>query len=286
MGSVNEPADRTPATDTEDGPRIKELRELAIHIATEAAEMAARMRHEGVAVAATKSSSTDVVTEADRATEQHIRELISEARPDDAILGEEGDSVSGTTGLTWVVDPIDGTVNYLYGIGSWAVSVAVVEGEPEPTSWRTLAGSVVAPRLSEVYSAGAGEGATLNGRPLRLEPHSGLSDSLVATGFGYESARRTAQGRVVAQLLGSVRDIRRMGSAALDLCAVAAGRVDAYYELGTKPWDHAAGALVAREAGAWVGGLKDDERESERMLVAANPGISKQLRAALRDAGA
>lgn len=265
---------------------VNELRELAITVASQSAELAARLRREGVAVADTKSSATDVVTEADRATERRIRALIAEARPGDAILGEEGDTVSGTTGLTWVVDPIDGTVNYLYGIDTWAVSVAVVEGDPDPATWRTLAGSVAAPALGEVYSAAAGEGATRNGTPLRISPHDALDTALVATGFGYTVERRREQGRVVAQIVERVRDIRRMGSAALDLCAVAGGRVDAYYERGTKPWDHAAGALVAREAGAWVGGLDADAREGEAMLLAANPGIAAALRQALRDAGA
>ena len=265
---------------------VNEFRELAIDIATQAAALAAELRLEGVDVAATKSSDTDVVTRADRATEERIRELIADARPQDAILGEEGDSVSGSSGLTWIVDPIDGTVNYLYGIGQWAVSIAVVEGEPDPASWQTLAGCVTNPTTSEVFSAAAGAGATLNAGPLRVKPRDLLSTSLIATGFGYDAERRAQQGSVVAQLLSQVRDIRRQGSAALDLCSVAMGRVDAYYEMGTKPWDHAAGALIAREAGAQVTGLADDSTEGERMLVAANPGIAKALRLALRDAGA
>lgn len=265
---------------------VNELRELAIEVASDAAALAARLRHEGVTVADTKSTATDVVTRADRQTEELIRSMLAERRPDDAILGEEGDHVAGSSGLTWVVDPIDGTVNYLYGIPHWAVSVAVVEGDPDPASWRTLAGCVVNASASEVYSATAGEGATMNGQPLHLGRHDDLATALVATGFGYAADRRRHQGRVVAEVIGRVRDIRRMGAAALDLCAVAAGRVDAYYEQGTKPWDHAAGALVAREAGALVSGLHDNDPEGERMLVAANPGIAKALRAALRDAGA
>ena len=265
---------------------MNELRELAVFVATESAALASRMRSEGVDVAATKSSATDVVTEADQATERRIRDLIADARPNDAILGEEGDSVEGSSGLTWVVDPIDGTVNYLYGIPQWAVSIAVVEGDPDPATWTTLTGCVTAPALNEVYSAAAGSGATLNGTPLQLEPVSDLGQALLATGFGYAAERRRAQGAVVAQILPQVRDIRRIGSAALDLCGVATGRVDAYYEWGTKPWDHAAGALVAREAGAWVGGLDDDSREGESMIIAAHPDIAAPLRAALRDAGA
>lgn len=207
--------------------------------------LAARMRHDGIEVAATKSSATDVVTAADRAVEDLIRERIAAARPDDGFLGEE----SGATGrrgdgVTWVVDPIDGTVNFLYGIPAYAVSIAAeVDG-------RVQAGVVVDIATGEVWSAVRGEGSWRGGQRLRVRDSGPLSHCLVRTGFGYAAELRAAQAVAVTRMLPRVRDIRRIGSCALDLCAIAAGESDAYVEEGVHDWDHAAAGLIAEEAGA------------------------------------
>ena len=215
-----------------------------------------------VSVAATKSSPTDVVTEMDRRSEELIRARILAGRPGDAILGEEGGQTGDTAGapVRWVIDPLDGTVNYLYGLPDWAVSIAAeVAGE-------VVAGAVFVPSRGELFTATRGGGGWLEsvgaaraeraGRVrLRCRPGVPLDQALVATGFGYRAARRKVQGEVVAALLPRVRDIRRAGVASADLCSVAAGRLDAFYERGLNYWDYAAGGLIAREAGALVGGL-------------------------------
>jgi myo-inositol-1(or 4)-monophosphatase len=257
-------------------PSNAELLAIALTVARRAAELARQRRADGVEVAASKSSLVDIVTQADREAENLIRQAIAAARPDDGFFGEESGGSEGTSGLTWVVDPIDGTVNYFYGIPSYAVSVAVVEGEPDPLTWRTLAGAVVNPVNGEIYTASAGGGAHLNGHLLRVKENTDLAVALVGTGFSYDAANRERQARILVELIGKVRDVRRIGAASLDLCSVAAGRLDAYYERGLNPWDHAAGSLIAREAGATVGGL-GDARESADLLVAAQPGLFAQL---------
>lgn len=262
-----------------------ELLDLATSVATQAAELAARRRREGVAVADRKSSAVDVVTHADRETEQLIRSLLAEARPDDGFFGEESSATVGSSGLTWVVDPIDGTVNYLYGIPHYAVSVAVVEGDPDPATWKALAGAVVNLGARETYTGSAGGGAFLNGGRLQVAEAVELSQALVATGFSYLQEVRVEQGRVIAELISQVRDIRRMGTASLDLCMVASGRVNAYFERCLKPWDHAAGALIAREAGATVKG-RGANAEGEDFILAAQPEVAKLLDAALAQLGA
>ena len=263
-----------------------ELRDLAIDVATSAGEWAATWRTRGVQVTDVKSSPTDVVTEADQRTEEFLRAHILAVRPGDGILGEEGGGVPSESGLTWVIDPIDGTVNYLYDIPAWAVSVAVVEGDPDPATWRTLAGCVVNPVTKEVYAAGAGGGATCNGHRLQVGSSTVLGEALVATGFGYAASRRREQAEVVVNMITQIRDIRRIGAASLDLCGVASGRLDGYWEWGLQPWDHAAAALIAREAGAVVGGLSNSEPEGAAMLVATNSDLVGPLRAALQAAGA
>ncbi|WP_307041997.1 inositol monophosphatase family protein [Agromyces ramosus] len=260
------------------------LLQLARRIAVQAAEFALAARRVGVAVAATKSTPTDIVTATDRETETLIRSLILAARPDDGIIGEEDIAHVGTSGLDWVVDPIDGTVNFLYGIPAWSVSIAVVEGTPEPGGWTTLAGVVANPVTGEVFEATAGGGARLGELSLAVNTGVALSQALVGTGFSYSAERRREQAQVLLELLPRVRDLRRAGSAALDLCAVAAGRLDAFYERGLNPWDHAAGALIAREAGARVGGLGGGP-ESFELLVAAAPALYAELATALIDAG-
>ena len=236
-------------------------------------------------VVATKSSPTDVVTEADRAAEALIRGLIGEARPGDRILGEEGGETGGAGGqggmssVRWIVDPLDGTVNYLYGLPDWAVSIAA---EADGT---VVAGAVFVPRRDELFSAALGGGAWLSGgaldwrgedapQPVRLACNTGvpLDRALVATGFGYAAGRRLIQGEVLAGVLPRVRDIRRGGSAAVDLCSVASGSVDAYYERGVNLWDIAAGGLIAAEAGARVTGLHGRPAGSS-MTVAAAPAL-------------
>ena len=262
-----------------------DLLALARDIAVRAAEFALEARRAGVSVADTKSTPTDIVTAVDRDTEALIRSLILEARPDDGIVGEEDVAHIGTSGLDWVVDPIDGTVNFLYGIPAWAVSIAVVEGAAGgDVGGTTLAGVVVNPVNGELFEASAGGGARLAGRDLAVNTGVPLASALVGTGFGYSAERRREQTAVLLELMPHMRDIRRIGSAALDLCALAAGRLDAYYERGLNAWDHAAGALIAREAGARVGGPRGG-RENAELLVAAAPGLYEELAAALRAAG-
>jgi len=236
-----------------------------------------------VSVAATKSSPTDVVTEMDRQAEELIRSRILAARPDDAILGEEGGETGDAAGapVRWVIDPLDGTVNYLYGLHDWAVSIAAeVAGE-------IVAGAVFVPRRGELFTATRGGGGWLESAAggadrvrLRCRPGVPLDQALVATGFGYQAARRKVQGEVVAAMLPRIRDIRRGGVAAADLCSVAAGRLDGFYERGLNYWDYAAGALIATEAGAVVGGLNGNPPGTS-MTVAASPALFGPLAEAL-----
>jgi len=217
---------------------------LAVATAREAAELVATMRTQGVDVADTKSSPGDIVTRADRTSEELIRDRLLGPRPDDGFVGEEGEDVPSTSGVRWIVDPIDGTVNYLYGMPQYAISIAAErDGE-------IVAGVVRSPVQGLEYAATLGGGATCNGVPVRVRSTPPLDQTLVATGFSYEAEIRARQGRSVARLLPQVRDIRRHGSCALDLCAVASGKSDAYVEEGPSLWDYAAGGLVAREAGA------------------------------------
>lgn len=268
-----------------DGVTVTALRDLAVRLATAAGALVREGRPDRVVVAATKSSDVDPVTVMDRASEDLLREMIAAERPDDAILGEEGDDVAGTSGLTWVLDPIDGTVNYLYGVASWAVSVAVVAGPPEPASWTVLAGCVHSVADGRTWSAGLGEGATRDGVPVRVGAPTSLGTSLVGTGFGYDAARRAHQAQVLTQVLPKIRDIRRLGSAAIDLCLLADGSIDLYYERGLNPWDMAAGAVVATEAGAVVTGLRGGPAGAA-MTVAGPAELVAQLAEILEAADA
>ncbi len=264
-------------TSSADAALSHDLLALAERAARAAGDLVRDERPVDLGVASTKSSPTDVVTVMDERSEQLLRELLLTARPHDALLGEEGDDVSGTSGITWVVDPIDGTVNYLYGIPAYAVSIAAVTGDPrDPGGHDVLAGCVHNPVSGETFTATRGGGAFLDGRPLRVSGQTDLAQSLVATGFGYAASRRRRQADVVAALLPVVRDIRRMGSGALDLCQVACARVDAYYERGLQPWDLAAGGLVAREAGALVTGL-GEAPAGEQLVLAAAPALHAQM---------
>jgi myo-inositol-1(or 4)-monophosphatase len=257
-------------------PRAGELLELARSAAAEAGRLLAARRPAGrPAVLDTKSSPTDVVTAMDRAAETLIRTRIAAQRPGDAVLGEEGGESGGRPGrgrVRWIVDPLDGTVNYLYGLPDWSVSIAVeVQGT-------VVAGAVVAPERGEEFCAMLGAGSWLwqarGGPPVPLKCTAGvpLAQALIGTGFGYEARRRQVQGEVVAAVLPQVRDVRRGGSAAIDLCSVAAGRLDGYYERGTNYWDIAAGGLIAAEAGAQVAGL-EGRPPGPAMTVAAGPGV-------------
>ena len=209
-----------------------------------------------------------MVSDADRLAEEAIARLIRRERPDDGLLGEEGAAAAGSSGRRWVVDPLDGTTNYLYGFPVWAVSVAVEDPDG------ALAGGVLDPTRDELLAAARGAGATLNGAPVRVREGTPLARSLIATGFGYDPARRAAQARVVEHVLPRVRDIRRAGAAAVDMAWVAAGRLDGYWERGLKPWDWAAGRLLVTEAGGAVVELPGEPVG----LVAAAPGLAEELR--------
>jgi myo-inositol-1(or 4)-monophosphatase len=254
-----------------------DLLEIATSVAAEAAELARTARARALTGdVGTKSSETDVVTVADLAVEQLVRERLAELRPGEPVLGEEaGGSGEPGEGVCWVVDPIDGTVNYLYGMPWYAVSLAAqVGGE-------SVAAAVVEPDSGRRWTAARGHGAFLDSRPLHVSSATRLSLSLVGTGFAYRAERRTRQAAAVAGLLSRVRDIRRAGAASLDLCAVAAGWLDGYVEHGLNRWDWAGGGLIAAEAGAVVrlpateGGL----------TFAATPGIAGELLAALDETG-
>ncbi|ORW93239.1 inositol monophosphatase [Mycobacterium sp. IEC1808] len=268
------------------------LRSVAEKLAAEAAEFVVRRRAEvfgpTASVAAdgavrSKTTPTDPVTVVDTETERLLRDRLAQLRPGDPILGEEGggpaDAQSGA--VTWVLDPIDGTVNFVYGIPAYAVSVgAQIDGV-------SVAGAVADVVAGRVYSAATGLGAHVTDdrgtRPLRCAAVDDLSMALLGTGFGYSRRRRASQAALLAHILPAVRDVRRIGSAALDLCMVAAGRLDAFYEHGLQVWDRAAGALIAAEAGARV--LVPEPNGpvgSEGLVVAAAPGIADELLAALQ----
>jgi myo-inositol-1(or 4)-monophosphatase len=212
-----------------------------------------------------KSSPTDLVSEADLLAERAIRDVLAARAPDDAIMGEEGEDTPGTSGRRWIVDPLDGTINFLYGIPQWAVSVAC-EG---------IAGVVFDPCHDELFVA-AGGSATLNGEPLQASRCDDLGHALVATGFGYEARIRQEQSKVASQVLPRVRDIRRAGAAALDMAWTAAGRLDAFYERGVKPWDIAAGTLLCQAAGLEVRTLEPTEW-LPRGVLAAPPALVEPL---------
>ncbi|MFN2520979.1 MAG: inositol monophosphatase family protein [Candidatus Limnocylindria bacterium] len=217
-----------------------------------------------------KSSATDPVSDADREAERTIVDVIHAARPDDAIVGEEGAAVEGASGLRWLVDPLDGTVNFLYRYPQWAVSVACLDAEG------ALAGVVYDPLRDEAFVGARGEGAHLAGRRLGCTALEDPAAALVSTGFSYVAAERALQARRVASMIGHVRDIRRAGSAALDLAWVAAGRTDAYVELVVNPWDWAAGALLVREAGGRVTEVPG-VRSGLAGIVASGPGLHDAL---------
>lgn len=290
MTSAPDPAQHSdPHTDPHPavpGPdEVRLLAGLAERFARSAGDLIRATRPARVSVAATKSSEVDPVTAMDLASEAHLRALIAEHRPDDGVLGEEDGWQPGTTGLTWVLDPVDGTVNYLYGVPAYAVSVGVVAGEPDPERWTAVAGCVHSVVDGVTYTGGLGAGAYRDGERLAVNAARPLATSLVGTGFGYRAERRRVQGRVLAELLPQVRDIRRIGAASLDLCRVAEGTLDAMYERGLNPWDVAAGEVIAREAGAQVSGLRG-RRASVDMTVVGPPETVAELAGLLAALGA
>lgn len=251
-----------------------ELRDLASEIAQEAGELARRRRAEGVHLAATKSSIADIVTEADREVEALIRDRLREARPGDGFLGEESDPTSGETGITWVVDPIDGTVNYAYGSPMYAVSIAAVQGSADPDSWEALAGAVYSPAADELFTAARGRGALLGDQRLSVN-ESTPAGALLGTGFGYDPATHDGDLATTRSVMTMARDLRRSGSAALDLSYVAAGRLDGYFERGLKPWDFAAGALLVAEAGGRVSRI--DVATPRPMLISGGTAVHDRI---------
>jgi myo-inositol-1(or 4)-monophosphatase len=252
---------------------LDELQAVAHRVAAGAAELLLRYFGQELEEVRTKSSPTDLVSEADRASEAYLLSELRALRPHDSVEGEEGASHEGTSGVSWVFDPLDGTTNFLFGVPAFSVSVAARH------AGRTAVGVVVDPVLKETWSAASGRGASLNGRPCQVaEGRSSLETALVATGFGYRSERRAAQAALLPFLLPRVRDIRRFGSAALDLCWVAGGRYDAYYESHLNDWDWAAGRLICEEAGGHVQVLEGE------ILLATTPSLAGPLSALLRGA--
>ena len=257
------------------------LRDIAAQVALRCGELIVDERPENLGIS-TKSSAVDVVTVMDKRSEELAARLLRQARPDDGQFGEEGLNHPGSTGITWVVDPIDGTVNYLYELPAYCVSIAAVIGNPQEVgAWQPIAGAIYNPVTRELWQAAYGSGATKTThsttKELHFSPASLMAQSLIATGFSYDSTVRAEQGAVVAQLVPVVRDIRRLGSAALDLCRVADGQVDAYYERMLNPWDIAAGWLIATESGALVEG--HGSLPSKELLIAGSADTIAQLRA-------
>ena len=250
-----------------------QLRDLAVEVAAEINDfllVEVRRGH----TADTKSSASDFVTAIDRACEARIVEAITAVRPDDGFKGEEGTNIAGTSGVRWVIDPIDGTTNFVFAHPGFSVSIAAeVDGV-------VAAGVVADPLNRHLFDAVLGGGARCNGDALHVRPTTDLTRSLVATGFGYLPEQRRLQANALMTILPEIADIRRMGSAATDLCGVALGRVDAYYETGLNEWDRAAGALIAAEAGAVV-----NTSASKHLIVAAAPGIADALLALIRRSG-
>ena len=255
-----------------------ELSELATQLALGGGELIRAHRQDHFAID-TKSTPTDVVTEVDHAVEAYIRGELAKRRPDDAVLGEEAGDSAGTTGVRWFVDPIDGTVNFVLGLPQYAVSIAAeLDGH-------IVAGCVHNPISGDLFHATLGGGAFNGDQRLPGPREVPLARAVVGTGFGYDAARRARQAAIVAALLPRIADIRRIGSAALDLCTVAAGQLDAYYEVGLNPWDWSAGVLIASEAGCTVSGLRG-RPPSGTMTAVAGPSVAPDLFALLEDLNA
>jgi myo-inositol-1(or 4)-monophosphatase len=268
-------------------PDPRALLEVAVPVAEKAVDLLRAGVGRTRLSVSTKSTATDMVTEMDRASEDLIVGALLGTRPDDGIVAEEGSARAGTSGVRWVIDPLDGTTNYLYDFPGWSVSIAAeVVGEGvDGDNAQVVAGVVLDAVHGDLYTAALGHGARCNGEPIGCSDQSDVTRALVATGFAYRPERRRAQAATLVELLPQVRDIRRMGSAAVDLCNVARGRVDAYFERGLSWWDLAAGALVAQEAGAVVTAI-DGTPVVPESVFAATPGIAVPLRALLCALGA
>jgi myo-inositol-1(or 4)-monophosphatase len=258
---------------------LAELADLAAGAARAVGAMLLDGLHEARTEVSTKSTGTDMVTEMDRAAERMIVEHLLGARPDDGLLGEEGSNTAGSSGIRWVIDPLDGTTNYLYGLPGWGVSIAAeLDGV-------AVAGVVLDPGHDQLFRATLAGGATCNGATIAATDEHDVATALIGTGFAYAPERRRRQAEVLATVLPRIRDIRRWGAAAVDLCSVACGRLDGYFEAGLAPWDLAAGALIAAEAGALVGDLGGGP-PSGAFCLAAPPGLFAPLRDLLAAAGA
>jgi myo-inositol-1(or 4)-monophosphatase len=285
--TLGAPEARRPAVP--DAATLEDLLRLAVEVCLEAGRLIVDERPADLGVSKTKSTDTDVVTVMDQRAQDLLRTRLHQARPQDGFLGEEEGGTASRSEITWVVDPIDGTVNYLYGIPSYAVSVAAVVGDPTtPGAWLPVAGAVVNPVTGELFHARRGGGSWLRvgaspPRRIHIGEAPEIGHALVGTGFGYDTARRLWQATLLLEVLPQIRDIRRIGSAALDICAVAAGTLDAYFERGLNPWDMAAAWLVLTEAGGVFTGL-GQEPPSDQMVVAAAPSLHTQLHEVVRRA--
>lgn len=266
------PLERTRALDAfgaaqvEEPPLFSELADVALEAANRVASMLSDAFGEEREKVSTKSSATDMVSEVDVRAEHLVSSLLASRRPGDAIIGEEGTNQTGDTDVRWIVDPLDGTTNFLFGVPAYAVSIAAeVAGE-------VVVGVVIDPSRNETWAAVRGRGARCNARPCRVAAgRSETSTALVGTGFSYSAQAREWQASVVARMLGKLRDIRRFGSAAIDLCWVGAGRLDAFFEWGLNRWDYAAGQLICAEAGGRVGQLRGGT------VLAATPSLYEPL---------
>lgn len=252
----------------------EQLLSLAQDLARRAGTHARVGRAQGMHVVGTKLTDTDMVTKFDRESEAMIVAGLREARPDDSIIGEEGGGHRGSSGIEWHVDPIDGTTSFMYGLPTWCVSIGARDAEGG------LVGAVYMPDLDEMFSARRGGGATLNGNVIACSAQQEVSKALVATGFSYTPAQRTVQSRRVTEFIHRIRDVRRMGAAAVDICFVACGRLDAYFEENLHSWDVLAAELIAREAGARCGDFSGGPLRPAEVLVSA-PGVFDELSAML-----
>ena len=255
-----------------------QLRHVAESLAREAGDMALLGRKSGPLTATTKSSPIDMVTKFDQASEAMITEGLAKLRPNDAIIGEEGAAKHGTSGITWHIDPIDGTTNFYFDLPMWAVSIGAVD-EHGP-----LAGAVYVPALGEMFSGARTEGATVNGLPISVRDNKDIADALVCTGYSYLISEREVHAKRVADIVMKVRDLRRFGAAAVDLCFVACGRLDAYFEEHLHSWDLVAGQIIATEAGAIVTNYVGEPVTPEQVL-ASSPLIQQELIALIAEAG-
>ena len=260
------------------------LKEVATTLALEAGELIVTRRKGHIEVASTKSSSVDVVTEVDRESEALLYGRLAELRPGDGFLGEEGQVQESSSGITWVVDPIDGTVNFLYDIPHYAVSIAAVSGPPIPGQWQVEVGAILNPVTGELFHAARGEGSFLGDRRLQIGRPPEFSQALLGTGFGYSTAVRAEQARLMSALIPEVRDIRRAGAASLDFAYVAAGRLDIFFERTLSPWDHAAGELIVTEAGGAIAGISHAP-PGKQGIFAGHPDLVATLKSRISQLG-